>query len=63
MNRESIQKLRLDRRLIRRSGWISEKELETALAALPDVSDKKITLGEAEESEAASTSSEGTTSE
>jgi hypothetical protein len=51
MNRESIQKLRLDRRLIRRSGWISGKELEQELAALPDVSEKMTTLGEVEDSE------------
>lgn len=52
MNHESIQKLRLDRRLIRRSGWISPKELEAAIEALPDVSEKMTTIGEAEESAA-----------
>lgn len=52
MNHESIQKLRLDRRLIRRSGWISPKELEAAIEALPDVSEKMTTIGEAEESDA-----------
>ena len=40
MDRESMKRLRLDRRLIRRSGWISEEELERELAGLPDVSDK-----------------------
>ena len=49
MNRDSIQKMRLDRRLIRRNGWISERELEQELEALPDVADKLITLGEAED--------------
>ena len=40
MDRRSTQKLRLDRRLIRRRGWISQEELERELAALPDVSAK-----------------------
>jgi len=40
MNRDATQKLRLDRRLIRRRGWISRAELDQELAALPDVSDK-----------------------
>lgn len=60
MNRDSIQKMRLDRRLIRRAGWISERELEQELQALPDVSHKLITLGEAEDE--ASESDEDTAS-
>ncbi len=40
MDRESMKRLRLDRRLIRRRGWVSEEELERELAALPDVSHK-----------------------
>ena len=40
MDRNSMQKLRLDRRLLRRRGWIESEELESALAALPDVADK-----------------------
>ena len=40
MDRESMRRLRLDRRLIRRQGWLSEEELERELAALPDVSHK-----------------------
>jgi hypothetical protein len=35
-----MAKLRLDRRLTRRSTWISPEELERELAKLPDVSDK-----------------------
>lgn len=62
MNRDSIQKLRLDRRLIRRSGWISGQELERELAALPDVSAKMITLGEAEDSEESTEGAEETVS-
>jgi uncharacterized protein YidB (DUF937 family) len=49
MDRQSIQKLRLDRRLAERTGWIPREELDRELSALPDVSDKLTTLGEAEE--------------
>jgi len=48
MNRDSIQRLRLDRRMTRRIGWISGKELDAALEALPDVAEKMTTLGEVE---------------
>jgi len=40
MNRESTERLRLDRRLIHRRGWLSKAEREKSLAELPDVSDK-----------------------
>ena len=40
MDRRSMQQLRLDRRLIRRPGWIAKEELEEALEKLPDVSGK-----------------------
>ena len=40
MDRETISKLRVDRRLIQRRGWIPPEELEQTLAALPDVSHK-----------------------
>lgn len=36
----ALRKLRLDRRLVDRRGWIDPKELERELAALPDVSAK-----------------------
>ena len=36
----ALRKLRLDRRLLDRRGWISPEELERELAALPDVADK-----------------------
>ena len=49
MNREATEKLRLDRRLINRPGWISEPELEKNLEALPDVSDKIAPRDEEEE--------------
>ncbi len=47
MNRESLNKMRLDRRLIRRRGWIAAAELERALQELPDGAEKALTLGEA----------------
>ena len=54
MNRESLDKLRLDRRLMRRRGWMSSTELERSLDQLPDVSHKATTLGaESRESQAA----------
>jgi hypothetical protein len=37
---DGIRNLKLDRRLLRRRGWIDPEELEKALADLPDVSDK-----------------------
>jgi hypothetical protein len=40
MNREATEKLRLDRRLMHRRGWIARTEFEKALEDLPDVSDK-----------------------
>jgi hypothetical protein len=45
MDRESMRRLRLDRRLIRRRGWVSEEELQRELAALPDVSHKIAPVG------------------
>jgi hypothetical protein len=47
MNRDSVQKLRLDRRLLQRRGWISAEERRRALEALPDASSKSTTLGAA----------------
>jgi len=45
MNRESLEKLRLDRRLLNRRGWMNDAERRRALEALPDVSAKATTLG------------------
>ncbi len=45
MDQKSMQRLRLDRRLIRRRGWVSEEDLERELTALPDVSDKIAPVG------------------
>ncbi len=49
MNRDSMQKLRLDRRLTGRRDWISRKELERELEALPDASHKSTTTGQVED--------------
>ena len=40
MDRESRERLRLDRRLIRRRGHLPPEELARELAALPDVAHK-----------------------
>ena len=54
----SKDQLKLDRRLLRRPGWITSHELEESLQNLPDVGDKA-TFGEDEEnSEEAQTQAE-----
>lgn len=40
MVHESLSKLRLDRRVLHRRGWVAPEELAKELAALPDASDK-----------------------
>lgn len=40
MVHKSLLALALDRRLIRRRGWIPPEELERELSSLPDVSDR-----------------------
>ena len=47
MNRRSIEKLRMDRRLAGRSGWMSKAGLAGEAEALPDASGK-IAVKEAE---------------
>ena len=49
MDRKSVERLRFDRRLKRRSGWLSAADEEAYLASLPDVSDKMTTIAEEEE--------------
>ena len=46
MNNESIEKLRIDRRLQGRRGWISEEEIQKDIDALPDVSSKILSAEE-----------------
>lgn len=38
---DALRNLKLDRRLASRRGWVAPEELAAALAALPDVTDKK----------------------
>jgi hypothetical protein len=40
VDRKSLDRMQLDRRLIRRRNWIARGELERALEQLPDVADK-----------------------
>jgi len=47
MNRESLERLRFDRRLMKRRGWMSAAERARSLEELPDVSQKATTLGAA----------------
>jgi hypothetical protein len=48
-----MAKLRLDRRLTRRSSWISQEEFDRELADLPDVSDKIAEIDESDDEPAA----------
>lgn len=40
MPHEHLSNLHLDRRLLRRRGWIADKELERELSKLPDAAEK-----------------------
>jgi len=57
MDRESLDRLRFDRRLQNRRGWLAPGELERHAQALPDVTDKLTTLAAQEEGGAASAES------
>lgn len=48
MDTRTQRRLRLDRRLTDRRGWIASEDLERELAALPDVSEKAV-VADAEE--------------
>ena len=50
MNNQSIEKLRVDTRLRRRRGWISDADLQRELDGLPDVSHKILEPDESEPS-------------
>ena len=54
MDRESLDRLRFDRRLQKRRGWLAPGELERHVAALPDTTDKLTTLADQEAGAAAS---------
>jgi hypothetical protein len=49
MNKESVERLRFDRRLRHRPDWIQDSDQEEYLASLPDVSEKMTTCAEQEE--------------
>jgi hypothetical protein len=51
MDRDSVARLRFDRRLQRRSGWVEPSEVESYLESLPDVSTKMTTCADAEDGE------------
>jgi len=40
MNQEAEARLKFDRRLEGRRGWVSEEEIQAELSALPDVANK-----------------------
>jgi hypothetical protein len=40
MNRRSLEKLRLDRRLTGRHGWISQADITTEIEKMPDAGEK-----------------------
>ena len=48
MDKESVERLRFDRRLKRRSDWIEETDYQAYLDALPDVSEKMTTCANEE---------------
>lgn len=58
MDRESLDRLRFDRRLQNRRGWLAPGELESHVESLPDVSEKLTTLAD-QEAAGASTSNAG----
>jgi len=49
MNKESVERLRFDRRLRHRPDWIQDTDQEAHLASLPDVSEKMTTCADEEE--------------
>ena len=51
MDKESVERLRYDRRLQRRTGWVEESAMESHIEALPDVSEKMTTGAALEDAE------------
>ena len=45
---EAIRKLKLDRRLSRRRGWVEADELDSAIEALPDLAENAATADDPE---------------
>ena len=50
MDRDSVERLRFDRRLQRRREWLAEGEYEAFVESLPDASDKMMRIGDESES-------------
>ena len=50
MNKESVERLRFDRRLRHRVGWVQDSDMDDYLAALPDVAEKMTTCAQEEDS-------------
>lgn len=63
MDRESVERLRFDRRLQNRRDWIEPTDVEAHLESLPDVSHKMTTAAELEAEEEAARASGATDSE
>ncbi len=60
MDRESVERLRFDRRLLRRSGWVEQSDYEAYMESLADTSDKMIRgIDESGESEEADETAAG----
>ncbi len=53
MDRESVERLRFDRRLQQRRDWVAEADYTAHAQALPDVSEKMTTSAELDAEEAA----------
>jgi hypothetical protein len=49
MDRESVERLRFDRRLKTRDGWIASSQEDDYLASLPDLTDKMTTCAAEED--------------
>jgi hypothetical protein len=58
MDRESLDRLRFDRRLQNRRGWLAPGEMEHHVEALPDVADKLTKLSGEENPAAAGAETE-----
>ena len=56
MDKESVERLRFDRRLQRRSGWVEETTQNAYLESLPDVFEKMTTCADEEKATTAAAS-------
>jgi hypothetical protein len=63
MDNEATARLKFDRRLASRRGWVEPEELEQELASLPDASDKIQEVGEEPQAKPAPEPGSGTGSD